>query len=268
MSAGQKLQIKYQGRWLNISYCHEERGPETLFFIHGLGSCKNSFEGVWKERGYDSYSIFTFDLPGFGNSSKPTSFSYDMRDHAGVVDKIIKALNLKNLHLVGHSMGGAIALFYLDVAPNNALSFINLEGNLCPQDCTFSRQASNTPWKEFKSSVFDQIKEETRTSEDKGLREYYRYLAKSSPHAFYESSYSLVKYSDSGILLKKFLHLQVKSYYVFGEKNKDMAIIETLNGHNLHLASIPNSGHFMMNDSPKAFYAILLSLLKKGPAAN
>lgn len=268
MSAGQKLQIKYHGRWLNISYCHEERDKETLFFIHGLGSCKDSFEEVWKAPGCHSYSIFTFDLAGFGDSSKPTSFSYDMRDHAGVVGKIIKTLNLKNLHLVGHSMGGAIALFYLDVAPNNALSFINLEGNLCPQDCTFSRQAKNTSWREFESSVFRQIKEETRTSEDKGLREYYRCLAKSSPHAFYQSSCSLVKYSDSGILLKKFLHLQVKSYYVFGEKNKDMAIIETLKGHNLHLASIPKSGHFMMNDSPKAFYAILLSLLQKGSVAD
>jgi pimeloyl-ACP methyl ester carboxylesterase len=264
MPAGQKLEIKYKGTWLNISYCYEEKGREILFFIHGLGCCKDSFGGVWKARGYQDYSIFTFDLPGFGDSSKSTSFSYDMKDHAGVVDRIIKMLNLKNLRLIGHSMGGAIALFYLDTATDNALSFINLEGNLCPQDCTFSRQAANASWKEFENFVFDQIKKGVRTSEDKGLREYYRCLGKSSPYAFYQSSCSLVKYSDSGILLKKFLCPPVKSHYVFGERNQDTEIIKTLNDHNLHLASVPESGHFMMNDNPKAFYAILLNLLQKG----
>ena len=263
MPTGLKLEIKYERRWLNISYCYEGRGRETLFFIHGLGCCKDSFGEVWKAPGYHGYSIFTFDLPGFGDSSRPTSFSYDMKDHAGVVDRIIKRLNLKNLHLIGHSMGGAIVLFYLDAATDNALSFINLEGNLCPQDCTFSRQAANAPWKEFERSVFDQIKEKVRTSEDKGLREYYRCLVKSAPYAFYQSSCSLVKYSDSEILLKKFLHLGVKSYYLFGEKNKDAEIIKTLREHNLHFASVPESGHFMMNDNPKAFYAILLTLLQK-----
>jgi len=93
---------------------------------------------------------------------------------------------------------------------------------------------------------------------------YYGYLCKSSPYAFYQSSCSLVKYSDSGILLKKFRHLGVKSHYVFGEKNKKKEIIKTLNEHKLYLASVPESGHFMMNDNPKAFYAILLSLLQKG----
>jgi len=72
----------------------------------------------------------------------------------------------------------------------------------------------------------------------------------------------VVKYSDSGILLEKFLHLGVKSYYIFGEKNKNMEIIKTLNEHNLHLTSVPESGHFMMNNNPKAFYAILLNLLQ------
>jgi pimeloyl-ACP methyl ester carboxylesterase len=259
---GRKLEIKYEHGWLNISYCYEEKGEETLFFTHGLGCCKDSFGGVWKAQGYHGYSIFTFDLPGFGDSSKPTSFSYDMKDYAGVVDRIIKALNLKNLHLIGHSMGGAIALFYLDAASNNALSFINLEGNLCSQDCTLSRQAANVPGKEFESSIFDQIKEEMRTSEHKGLRDYHECLLKSSPYAFYQSSCSLVKYSDSGILLKRFLRLPVKSYYVFGGKNKDREIIKTLNEHNLNLASVPESGHFMMNDNPKAFYTILLSLLQ------
>lgn len=52
MPAGQNLEIKYQGRWLNISYYYEERGEETLFFIHGLGSCKDSFGGIWKAQGY------------------------------------------------------------------------------------------------------------------------------------------------------------------------------------------------------------------------
>jgi len=56
----------------------------------------------------------------------------------------------------------------------------------------------------------------------------------------------------------------VKSHYVFGEKKKNVEIIKTLNDHRLHLTSVPQSGHFMMNDNPKAFYTILLNLLQKG----
>jgi pimeloyl-ACP methyl ester carboxylesterase len=54
--------------------------------------------------------VICLDLLGFGASPKPRDFDYSLRSQARVVLDFIKAQALSDLILVGHSMGGGIAL--------------------------------------------------------------------------------------------------------------------------------------------------------------
>ena len=49
-------------------------------------------------------------------------------------------MKIDRFHLIGHSMGGLTALILGDEHPGRVSSFINIEGNVSPEDCFLSRQ--------------------------------------------------------------------------------------------------------------------------------
>lgn len=82
--------------------------PTTLVLIHGLGSNLKSWQ-----KNTDSFSrharCIALDLPGYGKSDKG-DYPYDVAFFAQTLREFVQALGLKNVTLVGHSMGGQIGL--------------------------------------------------------------------------------------------------------------------------------------------------------------
>ena len=93
-------------------------GEPALVLIHGLGS----YMPVW-ERNLDALSarhrVVAIDLPGYGKSSKE-NYEYSMAFYARVVEGVIEKLGLSRVVLVGHSMGGQIALTHALKYPGRA----------------------------------------------------------------------------------------------------------------------------------------------------
>ncbi len=57
-----------------------------------------------------SYRTIAVDLPGHGDSSKPDWSWYSIPRYAGLVADLMGVMGLESARLVGHSMGGTIAL--------------------------------------------------------------------------------------------------------------------------------------------------------------
>jgi pimeloyl-ACP methyl ester carboxylesterase len=94
---------------IRIAYTDQGKlaeGP-TLVFIHGLGSNLK----CWQKT-IDSISAharcIALDLPGYGKTDKG-EYAYDMTFFANTLREFVHTLTLKNVVLVGHSMGGQIA---------------------------------------------------------------------------------------------------------------------------------------------------------------
>ncbi len=262
-SMEEKVKLNYKGSNLEISYNFREEAEEPILFIHGLGCSKESFKDVWNFAEFENYTILTFDLLGFGDSSKPKAFSYTMEEHAEICKLIIEKFGLEQIHLVGHSMGGAIGLLLIEKIPSKIVSFINLEGNLIGEDCTYSREAVRYSLEDFEGGVFEDFKSGIEDGKDLAAstspstrRVFYNWLSKSDAYAFYRSSESLVEWSDSRELLKMFVELDIKRCYVFGEMNKNLPVIKMLG--DVPKVEISNSGHFMMSDNPEETYQKLL----------
>lgn len=51
MPVGQKLEIKYQGRWLNISYYYEERGRRLFSSFMDWAAVKTHLGAFGKRKG-------------------------------------------------------------------------------------------------------------------------------------------------------------------------------------------------------------------------
>ncbi|PTX44521.1 pimeloyl-ACP methyl ester carboxylesterase [Christiangramia gaetbulicola] len=91
-----------------IAYADEGSGEETLLFVHGLSSNLDS----WKKNiaGLSSdYRCIAIDLPGYGKSSRSKT-DYSLSEYAGILNEIVEKMDLKNVVLAGHSMGGQIAM--------------------------------------------------------------------------------------------------------------------------------------------------------------
>jgi pimeloyl-ACP methyl ester carboxylesterase len=70
-------------------------------------------------RYYDNnYHVIAIDLPGFGASEKSLNYNYSRENQADTVIELIKSLQLKDVTLVGHSMGGMISLMSAYKEPN------------------------------------------------------------------------------------------------------------------------------------------------------
>jgi pimeloyl-ACP methyl ester carboxylesterase len=67
--------------------------------------------------------VVAIDLPGYGKSSKE-NYRYSMAFFADVVDRVIDALKLKRVVLVGHSMGGQIAMTHALRHPGRAEALV------------------------------------------------------------------------------------------------------------------------------------------------
>jgi pimeloyl-ACP methyl ester carboxylesterase len=83
-------------------------GDITLVFVHGW--CINQSYWSYQSDGFCSnYKIVTLDLPGFGNSGKDRD-NWSIEQYGRDVNQVIDQLQLDQVVLVGHSMGGDIIL--------------------------------------------------------------------------------------------------------------------------------------------------------------
>jgi pimeloyl-ACP methyl ester carboxylesterase len=87
----------------------EAGSGEPLVLIHGLGATKAEFLPTVPALA-PHFRTIAVDLPGCGDSDKPFPASYDARFFARWVEALLDALGLDRVHLLGHSMGGRVAL--------------------------------------------------------------------------------------------------------------------------------------------------------------
>lgn len=95
---------------IQIAYTDEgeaTNGP-TLVMLHGLGSNLKCWQKTTEILGKQARCI-AIDLPGYGKSGKG-EYPYDMAFFAKTLREFVQTLGLQNLVLVGHSMGGQIAV--------------------------------------------------------------------------------------------------------------------------------------------------------------
>lgn len=104
---------------LDIYYNEAGQGAPILF-VHGLGIDSRIFDNQ-TDFYKNNFRVTRYDLRGHGKSSAPdTGYSY--AHFADDLKGLIKHLDLKDFHLVGLSMGGAIAARYVLENPGSAKS--------------------------------------------------------------------------------------------------------------------------------------------------
>ncbi|MBW0594742.1 alpha/beta hydrolase [Mycoplasmopsis anatis] len=85
----------------------DNKKDKTIFIIHGFTADFDNLK-VITEHFKDQFNIYSINLPAHGKSQTSEELN-DIYAYCDVVVDFIKNKQLKNIYLIGHSMGGLIA---------------------------------------------------------------------------------------------------------------------------------------------------------------
>jgi 4,5:9,10-diseco-3-hydroxy-5,9,17-trioxoandrosta-1(10),2-diene-4-oate hydrolase len=94
---------------LNIRYFTGGQG-DPLIIIHGGGDGARAWLRNAEELSRH-YSVHIPDLPGFGHSQSAND-RFHLSEYVAFIEDFSSTLGIKRFHLMGHSIGGGIALHY------------------------------------------------------------------------------------------------------------------------------------------------------------
>lgn len=107
------------------------KGVEVAYDDLGKGDCLVLLHGyletrwIWQsftERVSGRHRVVTIDLPGHGDSGTWGKV-HTMEDLAGAVDSVLTGEGIGRVFLVGHSMGGYVAMAFADLYPEKLTGY-------------------------------------------------------------------------------------------------------------------------------------------------
>lgn len=106
-----------------IAYSDTGKGV-AIVFLHGFLENQNMWE-FCKTEFCKKYRIITLDLLGHGGSEN-MGYLHTMEDNADLVNYVLTKFRIRKAYLVGHSMGGYVALAFAEMFPEKMKGLILL----------------------------------------------------------------------------------------------------------------------------------------------
>ncbi|MFZ5572685.1 MAG: alpha/beta fold hydrolase [Thermodesulfobacteriota bacterium] len=126
----------------SIAFLEGERAPgkSNLVLIHGFGANKDNWVRFAKFL-TDFFYVVAVDLPGHGDSVKDPNLPYDLDDQVGYLNELLAQLGIREFHISGNSMGGAIAALYAARYPEQVRSLMLMApGGIYQYESDLTRQ--------------------------------------------------------------------------------------------------------------------------------
>lgn len=120
-----------------------EQGPAVIL-LHGLGASAE----VWGPNIAalaGKHRVLIPDLPGFGRSEMPP-FAFSPLDYPRFVADFMDALHIERACVVGHSLGGAIALKYALAFPRRVERLVLVDCAGFGQEVIWTLRLMSLPW--------------------------------------------------------------------------------------------------------------------------
>lgn len=96
---------------MSLSISFERRGAgDPIVLVHGIGSRWQVFVPILDALVDAGHEVVAIDLPGFGSSTLPPGVAPGPRGYADWLARWLPEQGVERPHVVGSSMGGAIAL--------------------------------------------------------------------------------------------------------------------------------------------------------------
>jgi pimeloyl-ACP methyl ester carboxylesterase len=250
------LRVTRQGCAFDLPYLARRGSGPAILFVHGLGGAKDNFHWALQSPALAHCHVVMFDLPGTGLARFDPGRPLDVTGLADLTQRVAEELMPGPYILAGASMGGLITQLQMRrYGAGRIRGYVNIEGNLASEDCTFSRRVVPHSLSAFSDTVFEQMILELRHSRYAGDRIIAHNMALNiDVRAYHAYSFQTVAESDSGVLLEEFLALRMPRLFLYGEANRHLSYLHRLRGSDVAVVEVPESAHFLFYDNPVATF--------------
>lgn len=244
-----------------------------LIILHGLLGSSGNWHTLSRNVFGTRYRVFTLDLRNHGQSPHSDEMTYELM--AGDVREFMEDQGLSNAHVLGHSMGGKVAmelatahpetvnkLIVVDIAPKaypdhhtyilNALSGVDLANTESRQDVEahLAKSIDSYPVRQFllKNLGYDKEKGYFWKPNLHSISETYGHIAGERSRGSFEGDTLFVRGGDSDYIVDSDMPLIRESF--------PSAQLETIEG----------AGHWVHAEAPSDFSVCVMDFLKDDDA--
>jgi len=239
-------------------------GPAVVL-LHGLGAAGSSdLVGTACRSPLVRHRRLVIDFLGFGYSDRPPDFGYRLQDHAAAVAAVLDSAGLSRCWVIGHSMGGTVAIVLASQRPDLTAALVVVEGNLDPGVGTGSVRIA--AWTEEAylahghAGMLASIEAEARTG-DPGWSAYAAAFRLADPRAVHRSAVGLLA-AINPTARERLYDFTGPRAYVFGEDSLPDPDRERLGSAGVEVLVVPGAGHAMTVEAPDGFARVVGEFLE------
>lgn len=258
-------------------------GDTTVIFLHGFGASLQTWNDIRPGLEGAPYSMYFIDFMGFGFSPLPPDNNFTFEAQAKRLVSFIKANNLRNVVLVGHSFGGGVALMVqvsnqIDSLGLDIIKLALIDPGCYMNDIPFFIHFLKNPVLNFISTKMTPVKtrariivrktfkNKTRISPTIIQRNVYFFSRENYNYAVTQAARQIVP-NNYDKWINAYSQVEIPTLIIWGRNDK---MLKLANGERLH-SQLPNStlyaledcGHVPQEEYPEETVELLLDFIKE-----
>ncbi|HET8569096.1 MAG TPA: alpha/beta fold hydrolase [Candidatus Limnocylindria bacterium] len=266
-----------------------EEGPEggdPVLLVHGVGGWAENWRATMRALAARGYRAIAVDLPGFGESERLSMryFEGDVPGYARFVVDVLDELGIRTAHLMGHSLGGAIAYLAAVCSPERFRSLVLVAPGGMGHDIAWSLRLASLP-------LLPRLLRGSREAARAGLASCFHDPRRIPPEMVAECDrYAMpsldetIRVLRAGVTLRGIKRSLRKRWIaragtysgpalvVWGERDRVLSPrhLSQVAAHfpDAERRTIPDAGHLVMAEQPEAFAAAVIPFLDRARGAS
>ncbi|MFD3658467.1 alpha/beta fold hydrolase [Streptomyces sp. NPDC058620] len=228
-------------------------GGGTTVYVHGLGAMSAAYHAhIAADPALAGRRSLFVDLPGHGTSDRPADFGYTLEDHADALAVVLDAAGVRGAELVGHSMGGAVAVVLAYRRPDLVARLVLTEANLDPYPPETIGSSGIGSWTEdafVLGGGFAQVLEHVRPMWAATMR-------LTDPLALHRTAAGLMRGTEP-TMRRMLMESTTDRTYLQGALSGELPGADELMDSGVRVLTIPGAGHCIMFDRPDALVSAI-----------
>lgn len=261
-------------RYYNLEPLPGQTEKPVLVFLAGLCTSVSSLLQTATHSRIRGPRSLLIDYLGTGFSDKPEGFDHTMDSHAWTIAAVLDHEGVSKCTVIGHSMGGTVALLLALARPDLVGRLVMSESNLEPGGGTGTRAIAAVDEQSYVSRQFPATLHAWRQQAVAGDKEasfHAGFWSVADARAIHRQAVSLVELDP--FVMQRYLELPIPRGFIIGGRNDprltghrlpDTPFPDELTPHGVLVRVVPESGHFFMVDNLDGYAVAIADCLMHG----